>query len=76
MPDPTNPKVTIGKAPDGTPQRVDKRGILEMLRDEIDEKLGISAKKDRKVGVNGKGLMEAVDEAVDGAPAPGLTNDY
>lgn len=68
------PGVTVERAKGYPPRRVDKRSILEMLHQEIGEKLGKN--KDRRVGVDGKGLMEAVDEAVTGAPAPGPHNDY
>lgn len=70
------PGVTIERAKGFPARRVDKRGLLEMLRDEIDEKLSISAKKERRVGPEGKSLSEFVDEAVNGAPAPGPTNDF
>lgn len=74
MPDPTNPKVSIDRTPGYDPRRVDKRSLLEMLHEEIGEKLGKN--KERRVGTDGKGLMEAVDEAVKGAPPPSPTNDY
>ena len=73
-----NPKVEVDRTEGYAPRRVDKRGVLEMLRDEINERLGNAPgqKKDVRVGTEGKGLMEAVDEAVTGAPAPGPSNDY
>jgi len=57
-----------------TPTRTDKRGLLHMLHDELGKAIGVGAAKDRKVNVGGgksEGLMDAVDEAVKGAPDPG-----
>jgi hypothetical protein len=59
------------------PRRTDKRGVLHMLHDEIGKALGIGQAKDlgvRKATGEHQGLMDAVDEAVKGAPNPG--SDY
>lgn len=58
------------------PRRTDNRGVLHMIHDELGKALGIGQAKDVNVNNGGKpqGLMDAVDEAVKGAPAPG--NDY
>lgn len=62
--------VTIDRSTD-VPRRIDNRGVLGMLHDELSKHF---AAKDRNV-INQQGqkqgLMDAVDEAVKGAPAPG-----
>lgn len=66
---------TVDRSGD-VPRRTDNRGVLHMIHDELGKALGIGQAKDRNVsGAGGKpqGLMDAVDEAVKGAPAP---NDY
>lgn len=70
------PGVTVERAPGYAPRRVDKRGVLEMLRDEINEKLGTDGKARRKYGLQEQTLDEVVDEAVKGAPKPGVNNEY
>lgn len=54
-----------------TPVRKDSRGVLHMLRDELNKHFPHAT--DVKVNNGGKpqGLMDAVDEAVKGAPASG-----
>lgn len=66
---------TVDRSGD-TPVRKDNRGLLHMLHDEIGKAIGVNAAKDRTVngGDRQKGLMDAVDDAVKGAPAPG--GDY
>jgi len=59
------------------PRRTDKRGVLHMIHDELGKALGIGRANDLGTqGEGGKhqGVMDAVDEAVKGAPAPG--SDY
>lgn len=68
-----NDEITIDRTGD-RPSRRDNRGILHMMHDELGKALGIGRAKD--VGVRGQdgqhqGLMDAVDEAVKGAPPPG-----
>lgn len=68
-----NDSVNVDRSGD-RPVRTDNRGILHMMHDELGKALGIGRAKD--VGVRGQGgdkqgLMDAVDEAVKGAPAPG-----
>lgn len=56
------------------PVRKDNRTMLHMMHQELGKVLGIGAAKDRVVSGQGgerQGLMDAVDEAVTGAPAPG-----
>ena len=56
------------------PRRTDKRGVLRMIHDELGKALGIGRAKDATVrGEDGskQGVMDAVNEAVKGAPAPG-----
>jgi hypothetical protein len=62
--------VTIDRTPGQNPVRTDKRGILHMLHDELGKQLGIGQAVDRNVNDAGqkKGLMDAVDDAVTGAP--------
>lgn len=60
-------KVTIDRTPGYPPRREDKRSLLEMLHEEIGSKLGIGKATDRRVGVDGKGLMDVVDDAVSDA---------
>lgn len=69
--------ITIDRSGD-VPVRKDTRGVLHMFHDELGKALGIGRAKD--IGVRGQGgekqgLMDAVDEAVKGAPPPGST-DY
>lgn len=64
--------VDIDRSTD-VPRRVDSRGLLGMLHDELGKHF---AAKDRTVNVGGAqgrqvGLMDAVDDAVKGAPEPG-----
>lgn len=53
------------------PVRKDTRSMLHMLRDELNKHFPKAT--DRTINSGGKqvGLMDAVNEAVDGAPAPG-----
>ncbi len=60
--------VTVDRSMD-VPRRKDTRGMLHMLRDELNTHFPKAT--DRKVGTQGQDLMSAVDEAVKGAPAPG-----
>lgn len=54
------------------PARTDNRGMLHMLHDEIGKALGIGKGDGTKYVPNSKpGVMDAVDEAVKGAPPPG-----
>lgn len=56
------------------PVRKDNRTILHMMHEELGKALGIGAAKDiavRGQGGEKQGLMDAVDEAVAGAPPPG-----
>jgi len=61
---------TVDRTPGQKPLRTDNRGILHMLHDEIGKQLGIGRAKDATVNVEGKqtGVMDAVNDAVDGAP--------
>lgn len=68
---------SVDRAEGARPVRTDNRGILHMVHDELGKALGIGRAKDLGVrGQDGKqqGLMDAVDEAVKGAPSPG--NEY
>lgn len=67
MADPKDSKVTIDRTPGFAPRRVDNRSLLEMLHQEIGDSLGIGKEKQRRVGVDGKGLDDAVNEAITGA---------
>jgi hypothetical protein len=62
------------------PARTDKRSVLHMFHDELGKALGIGRAKDVAVrGENGEkqGVMDAVNEAVKGAPAPGsMASEY
>lgn len=64
--------VTVDRSGD-RPVRTDNRSILHMMHDELGKALGIGRAKDVAVNDGGqkKGLMDAVDDAVKGAPAPG-----
>lgn len=71
-----NDSVTVDRS-GPVPVRKDNRGVLHMLHDEIGKALGIGRAKDvavRGQGGEKQGLMDAVDEAVKGAPASG--SDY
>lgn len=62
--------VEIDRSTD-VPRRIDHRGVLGMLHDELSKHF---AGKDRNVinqSGQKQGLMDAVDEAVKGAPEPG-----
>lgn len=64
---------TVDRSPGQKPLRTDNRGILHMMHDELGKALGIG--KGDGAGkhiINGKGttVMDAVNEAVKGAPAP------
>lgn len=64
--------VTVDRSTD-VPRRVDQRSVMKMLHDELSQHF---AAKDRTVNTGGaqgrqQGLMDAVDEAVKGAPEPG-----
>lgn len=63
--------VTIDRTGD-VPKRTDNRSVLHQLRDALNAHLPATA-TDRNVSDNGqkKSLMQAVDDAVTGAPAPG-----
>lgn len=58
------------------PKRTDNRGVLHMIHDELSKTLGIGRATDRTVNSGGKqqGVMDAVDEAVNGAK--GAKADY
>lgn len=65
--------VTIDRSGE-VPRRIDKRGVLGMLHDELSKHFSA---KDITVNNGGQrqGLMDAVDDAVKSAPAPGA-GDY
>lgn len=57
------------------PRRVDKRGLLHMLHDELGKQLGMSHSTEKEaVGPGGKTVDELVTDAVNGAPKQ--PNDY
>lgn len=68
---------TVDRTPGQVPSRTDNRTILHTLHDELGKALGIGRAKDAGV-VNQdgshSGLMDAVDQAVSGAPKQ--ANDY
>ncbi len=59
------------------PARTDNRSVLKMLHDELTSHFALPKPTDRNVNDGGqkKGLMNAVDDAVNGAPAAG-SEDY
>lgn len=65
---------TVTREPGKPPVRKDNRGVLHMIHDELGKALGIGTATDRRVGTEGKGLMDTVDEAVEGAK--GANPDY
>lgn len=68
-----NDDVSVDRTGD-VPKRTDNRTVLHMFHDELGKALGIGRAKDLSVRGQGgekQGLMDAVDEAVKGAPAPG-----
>lgn len=76
MADDTQEDFTIDRTGD-RPVRKDNRGMLHMLHDEIGKTLGIgqgTGAGKHVVGGKPTTVMEAVDDAVKGAPAPG--SDY
>lgn len=73
MADDTSDDFTIDRS-GPVPSRTDNRGVLHMFHDELGKALGIGRAKDVAVrGQDGRkqGVMDAVDEAVKGAPPPG-----
>jgi hypothetical protein len=55
------------------PKRTDSRSVMKMLHDELAQHFSAKDRTVNNGGAQGKqvGLMDAVDEAVTGAPAPG-----
>lgn len=67
---------TVDRSGD-VPVRKDNRGVLHMLHDEIGKALGIgkgTGAGKHVIGGKPTSVMDAVDDAVAGAPAPG--SDY
>lgn len=73
MADESNPPdgVTVDRSGE-RPVRVDNRGMLHMLRDELNKHFPHATDATVNVGGKQQGLMDAVDDAVKGAPAPGV----
>lgn len=65
-----NDDVTIDNSGD-RPVRRDNRGMLHMLRDELNKHFPHPTDVNVNNGGKRQGLMDAVDEAVKGAPDPG-----